>query len=717
MGVANAKLNLSDTAGMMNAYRLKDIAHDGNLLLKLNLGDSASMLNAYRLKDISHDGSLLLKVNFTDTSAAFNVYRLKDISHDASVSSLNADTATLAVRFANVLAVANTKMGISDTSSMLSLYARDYNVVHKTGTETIAGAKEFSTVPTSGGNAFVLTNDSRMTNSRNAADVYTWAKQATKPSYDYSELSGTPSIPVVYTWALQATKPSYTYAEIGGSVPTWNQNTTGNAATATLAANSTLWNGYAVNLVTYGTSAGDFLNYDNSLGIIKPFSTAQIQTKLGLGTYAYRSSGLAELTGAAFTGASTFNINQNSTWAGIFQNSGSTDANGLYVNVGAASTGVPLRVDVNGSMKFQISNNGNAIFNGNLETQGVNRFNVNAHDVGTNYSLELYSTNQGSKEISIRFHESSQWYKQIRATATAFYFTGGGDLQYYPIFSGQGNFNLNGKSIVASSSTSEGGAGIFIQGSAANKNWFIGNQYNVNAALEFTPTASGGGTTIGTSPKMILTDAGNLTLGSTSGTGTGTFYAGLGNFSGALTGTTAAFNGVGINATPTSGGTSPLNIRFLSTGSDFYVGTESSTAGSFFGGSSAYASVFYSGQPIQSIISGTKRLEVNASGISVTGTGVFSAGVTMTSLTATTGYFSSTSASTSTSTGAVVIGGGLGVGGAFNLGGIIKQGTGSTFKFGNVSASGVLSGTGDTNNIPIEIDGVTYYIQLYTATN
>lgn len=166
--------------------------------------------------------------------------------------------------------------------------------------------------------------------------------------------------------------------------------------------NATKWNNYQIDLATYGSNAGDFLNYDNSLGIIKPFSTAQIQTKLGLGSYAYRSSGLAELSGA--------------------------------------------------------------------------------------------------------------------------------------------------------------------------------------------------------------------------------------NFTGTLSGTVAAFTGVGINSTPISGGTSPLNIRYLSTGSDFYVGTEGPTAGGFFGGSSAYASVLYSSEPIQSIVGGVKRFEVNSSGISVIGVGAFSSGVTASSL-------------------------------------------------------------------------------------
>lgn len=68
--------------------------------------------------------------------------------------------------------------------------------------------------------------------------IYAWAKAATKPSYSWTEIGSRPTAlsqftnDLIYSWALQATKPSYTYGEIGGTVPTWNQNTTGNASTA-----------------------------------------------------------------------------------------------------------------------------------------------------------------------------------------------------------------------------------------------------------------------------------------------------------------------------------------------------------------------------------------------------------------------------------------------------------------------------------------------------
>ena len=54
----------------------------------------------------------------------------------------------------------------------------------------------------------------------------------------YSSLTDAPTIPTtlpasdVYAWAKAATKPSYAYSEITGTIPTFNQNTTGNAATA-----------------------------------------------------------------------------------------------------------------------------------------------------------------------------------------------------------------------------------------------------------------------------------------------------------------------------------------------------------------------------------------------------------------------------------------------------------------------------------------------------
>lgn len=51
---------------------------------------------------------------------------------------------------------------------------------------------------------FVNTNDSRLSDARPASDVYNWAKQSTKPSYSWSEITGKPAIPdaqVQANWA------------------------------------------------------------------------------------------------------------------------------------------------------------------------------------------------------------------------------------------------------------------------------------------------------------------------------------------------------------------------------------------------------------------------------------------------------------------------------------------------------------------------------------
>lgn len=62
------------------------------------------------------------------------------------------------------------------------------------------------------------------------------------------------------------------------------------------------------------------------------------------------------------TGASTFVSSANSDWAATFTNNGTTLAHGVYINIGASSTGIPFRVDKNGSSLFNIANNGVATF-------------------------------------------------------------------------------------------------------------------------------------------------------------------------------------------------------------------------------------------------------------------------------------------------------------------------------------------------------------------
>jgi hypothetical protein len=78
-----------------------------------------------------------------------------------------------------------------------------------------------------------------------------------------------------------------------------------------------------------------------------------------------------------------------------------------------------------------------------------------------------------------------------------------------------------------------------------------------------------------------------------------------------------AFNGIGFNTNAiNTTSTSARIIRLTSTGGDFYVGTESSTGGAVFPGSTAYAAVLYNSAvtPMQFWTGGTLRMTLDTSG-------------------------------------------------------------------------------------------------------
>jgi hypothetical protein len=103
----------------------------------------------------------------------------------------------------------------------------------------------------------------------------------------------------------------------------------------------------------------------------------------------------------------------------------------------------------------------------------------------------------------------------------------------------------------------------------------------------------------------------------TLGAGSNPFYVtstGAATFASSVTATNGFFNGFATNGTPSSTGTSANFLQFRNTGGDFYIGQEGSTAGGFFTGASAYASVLYSVTAQEFIIGGTRRLQIAGSG-------------------------------------------------------------------------------------------------------
>jgi len=309
--------------------------------------------------------------------------------------------------------------------------------------------------------------------------------------------------------SLSASTLTLTLADastVTASVPTFNQNTTGNAATAT---NSTQWNGQGYTAAQVTTP--DLMLMHETGGTWKYSDAAGVKTFLGLGSAAYTSASIY----VPYTGATgPVNLGSNSITGGAIS--------GITGFFGGGSTYPYLNPIITASKT-------------------------------------------AASSVSIIVNNP-----QNDPNAKAFY--------------GVGTYGNSWYWGMGSSTSTYGNSFILVDDASASN-----------------------------APALIVaTGTGNMTV------------------KGAITANSASFVGFGVNATPGSSGTGVTYTRYLNTGGDFYIGNESSTAGGFFSGSSAYAAVLYSAQPIQAMISGTKKLEVNFSGISITGTGTYSSSVTAT---------------------------------------------------------------------------------------
>jgi hypothetical protein len=138
----------------------------------------------------------------------------------------------------------------------------------------------------------------------------------------------------------------YTYANLSGTVTTWNQNTTGNAATATTATTATNWGTYG-GVPAAGTSFGTantigrsdangytFFNYINSntTNSENP-AVSQVITTNGSDNY-YRKSSIASFSTYLTGTAASLNIGGNAATA-------TTAANGGVTSI-VAGTGISI---------------------------------------------------------------------------------------------------------------------------------------------------------------------------------------------------------------------------------------------------------------------------------------------------------------------------------------------------------------------------------------
>jgi hypothetical protein len=117
-------------------------------------------------------------------------------------------------------------------------------------------------------------------------------------------------------------------------------------------------NVFALNRPDNGASSEIYTNVSNGLIL----STA-IGTTMTLGTNTTFNNKVVSMAGSYISGSS------NSDWSFKVDNQGTTDAHGLYVNIGGASTGVPFRVDKNNASLFNIANSGAATFASTINSQ------------------------------------------------------------------------------------------------------------------------------------------------------------------------------------------------------------------------------------------------------------------------------------------------------------------------------------------------------------
>jgi hypothetical protein len=307
------------------------------------------------------------------------------------------------------------------------------------------------------------------------------------------------------------------------------------------------------------------------------------------------------------TGVGDMGMSGSATIAGTLTAAGGSRING-YQNLGTASgvTGGMYLFSASNDTRFEIENNTTEFrFGANYLTSGgykpiafytsaANRLNIAPDGMITLGAYSgigdrlMYLNNAGtitpvSVGTGLSFSSGT-----LSATGAG-NLTGNGTAGYLGRWTSPGNQD--------NSLLQDNGYTVWLEGADADSRISFYKNYSANAVgIQLKNTA-------GAAVVDINGNVGAITI-------TGDYTGGNGTFSGSVIG-----SGFGT----TNRGTSQTFYAATNTGGTFYIGNESSVAGAFFTGSSAYASVLYTAQPIQMIISGAKRFEVNSGGATING--------------------------------------------------------------------------------------------------
>jgi len=140
---------------------------------------------------------VVIEPNFQKESEALTLGETAGTAYEGSKGKANADSITAingkipsGASSSNQLVTENDLDTKVDKVSGKGLSTNDYDASAKAAVDALGTASALN-VPASGNassSEVVKGDDTRLTDSRNAADVYSWAKQATKPSYSASEV-------------------------------------------------------------------------------------------------------------------------------------------------------------------------------------------------------------------------------------------------------------------------------------------------------------------------------------------------------------------------------------------------------------------------------------------------------------------------------------------------------------------------------------------------